>query len=168
MQNRNNLNCSSPSLNEIYTMKNILQISLLSLAAIAIAFPASARDFQGPRGTTAQGQRVIFQNSSGGTTAAGSGSVAGFRGGSASGQAAVKTNGQGSAAYQGSGTVTTPQGQTYDGSVTGNASYNKTTGYSGNSNVTVNGKTYKTSSQNGTVQITNSVGNTQSYQLRHR
>jgi hypothetical protein len=141
-------------------MKRILALSILSLSLITIATPASAGSFQGRRGTTGQGSGAAYKNSSGGTTAAGKGSVAGFRGGSAIGQGAVKTNGQGSATYQGSGSATTPQGQTYNGSVKGNASYSKTAGYAGNSTVTINGKTYQTTTQNGTTTVVDGTGST--------
>jgi hypothetical protein len=138
-------------------MKSILCFAVLSLSLATIALPASA-SIQGRRGTTAQGSGSAFSNASGGTTAAGKGSVSGWRGGSASGQGAVKTNGQGSAVYQGSGTITTAKGQTYSGSATGNASYNKTSGYTGSSTVTVNGQTYQTSTQNGTTTIVDGTG----------
>jgi hypothetical protein len=150
------------------TMKNILHISLLSLAAITIALPASAGGFQGPRGTTAEGNRAVFRNPSGGTTGAGTGSVGGFRGGSASGQGAFRTDGQGNVTYQGSGTATTPQGQTYNGSVSGDASYNSTDGYSGGSTVTVNDQTYQSTTQDGTTTVTNSAGETRVFQRRFR
>jgi hypothetical protein len=151
---------------EVYTMKRILHLSLLSLATLAIALPASAGSIQGPRGNAATGSGAAVRNPQGGTSAAGGGSATGIRGGSATGQGAIRTNGQGGVTYKGGGSVTTPQGQTYSGS--GSGSYSKDSGYAGSGSATVNGTTYQISTQGGTTQVSNGAGNTKVYQRPHR
>ncbi|MDX2271324.1 MAG: hypothetical protein NW237_05160 [Cyanobacteriota bacterium] len=129
---------------------------LLSSAPIAEA------QVVGPRGTTATGRRAVFTNPEGGTTAVGGGQVTGVKDCTVQGIGGVKTSGQGSASYGGAASSNGDDCTNVDVTTTGTASYQDGQ-YSGSNTTTVNGKTYSTTTQDGSTTVTNPEGESETY-----
>lgn len=68
-------------------------------------------------------------------------------------QRGYQTDGQGNVIYGGSATGTTPVGAPIHRTTTGTGSYSPETGYTGQSTTTINGKTYNSTTENGTTTI---------------
>jgi hypothetical protein len=139
-------------------MKAILSLSIIGLAMALSSLPASAREFVGPRGSTATSNTVVVPNAQGGYNGYRQGTVNGANGATGSSQVRFKTNGQGGAIYNGSSSTTTPNGRNINTTTSGSGNYDSTSGYSGQSTTTINGTTYNSTTQNGTTTITSPNG----------
>jgi hypothetical protein len=139
-------------------MKSLISVPVMALILVLANSPAQAGSFQGPRGGSIQGNSGRIQNSQGGINGGGRATIQTPNGGSANGRFGYTTDGQGNARYRGGGRVTTPNGNTYRYKTTGSSSYSPESGYSGDRQTTVNGKTYNSTTSNGSTTITTPNG----------
>jgi hypothetical protein len=144
-------------------MKSIVCLSLIGLSLALGAFPASAREYLGPRGSTVNATSSKVANSQGGYTGVRRGQSIGINGGSANSNVVYKSNGQGSVIYKGNGSVTAPDSRNAVVTTSGSATYDRNSGYSGQNTTTINGQTYSTTTQNGSTTVINPSGTSQIY-----
>jgi hypothetical protein len=131
-------------------MNALIRIATLSIVLSLAASPAFAQHFS-----------IIKPNSQGGYSGIRGTSATGPNGGSMQKGVVFKTDGQGTVQYGTGRSIVTPSGSTYSGTSSG--TYNRTTGLSSSGSHTINGDTYYSSVDQGTITVTDSEGNSKTF-----
>lgn len=135
-------------------MNRFLSATLIGFTAFAIATPAWAGEFIGPRGSQGETRRALDRNSDGGFTGSRDRNIDGAYGGSSRNQGGFQTDGNGNVIYGNERSVTGPEGNYgVESSTTGSGSYDRDTGYTGSSSTTINGQTIERTTEGGTTII---------------
>lgn len=127
-------------------MKTILVCTLLGIT-LGLSQPLSAE--ANPRRNSTI--RFSTPNAQGGYTGGRRTKITRPNGTSIIRRRGYQTDGQGNVIYGGSATGTTPAGAPLRRTTTGTGNYSSETGYTGQSTTTINGKTYNSTTENGTT-----------------